>query len=73
MAGTVLLGYSAPRNEPCILASHQMGRASLHREGFGFESLLCVEISFGIARVIPCDASRPNRSMDSSRQFDVAV
>jgi hypothetical protein len=33
-------------------------------EGFSFESLLCVEISFGIARIIPCSASRPNRSMD---------
>ena len=33
-------------------------------EGLSFESLLCVEISFGIARIILCGASRPNRSMD---------
>ena len=37
-------------------------------EGLSFESLLCVEISFGIARIILCGASRPNRPAEQNKR-----
>jgi hypothetical protein len=53
----MLSGFSRPsqRTLAYLLASAR----NPSPEGLSFESLLRVEISFGIARIIPCGAIRP--------------